>query len=343
MKKKYDLSLIDNQYGEQICQDYLNGDYAYTLAEKYLGNKKDIRYIYSVLEKHKIAKRSKKELALQREQKGDNPNSFKAQYNQNDEYFQHWSYNMAYLLGYIATDGCIVGDRILKFGLAEKDSDLLEKIKEELSFTGQIKNKTIHLDSTRKSYQVKEMTIRSKQIISDLKSLGIDNNKTFTIGDFSYIPIEYQKAFLLGVIDGDGGYDRILGSKCENSVQLRVRLCSASYDFIESFRNMMCKNGFSNVTIKKEKRENPFYTVEYSTKDAINFLSCYENVTIYLNRKIEKLVDLLNQRKEYEKTAKGLKIHVSEQIQEYNITKSPQHLVSYKVEKVRQTESELTD
>ena len=156
------------------------------------------------------------------------------------------------------------------------------------------------------------MTIRSKQIVSDLRSLGIDNNKTFTIGNFNFIPPKYQKAFLLGVVDGDGGYDRILGSKCEKSVQLRVRLCSASYDFIQSFRDLMVNNGFSKVVIKKEKRENPFYTVEYSTKDAINFISCYENVTIYLNRKIEKLIDLINQRKEYEKTAKGLKIHVSD-------------------------------
>lgn len=80
MKKKYDLSIIDNQYGEQICREYLAGEYAYTLAETYLGNKKDIRYIYSVLEKHNIPKRTKKELALQREEKGDNPNSFKAKY-----------------------------------------------------------------------------------------------------------------------------------------------------------------------------------------------------------------------------------------------------------------------
>ena len=215
MKKKYDLSAIDNQYGEQICREYLAGEYAYTLAETFLGNKKDIRYIYSVLEKHNISKRTKKELALQREEKGDNPNSFKAKYRQNDNYFQTWSYNMAYLLGYIATDGCIVGINILIFGLAEKDSYLLDKIKAELSFTGPILNKTIHLESTGKEYQVKEMTVRSKQIVSDLRSLGIENNKTFTIGNFNFIPPKYQKAFLLGVVDGDGGYDRILGSKCE--------------------------------------------------------------------------------------------------------------------------------
>ena len=59
MKKKYDLSVIDNQYGEQICQEYLAGEYAYILAETYLGNKKDIRYIYSVLERHNIPKRTK--------------------------------------------------------------------------------------------------------------------------------------------------------------------------------------------------------------------------------------------------------------------------------------------
>ena len=59
MKKKYDFSIIDSLYGEKICQEYLAGEYAYTLAEKYLGNKKDIRYIYSVLEKHNISKRTK--------------------------------------------------------------------------------------------------------------------------------------------------------------------------------------------------------------------------------------------------------------------------------------------
>ena len=95
---------------------------------------------------------------------------------------------MAYLLGYIATDGCIVGNNILKFGLAEKDSDLLDKIKKELFFTGPILSKTIHLESTGKEYQVKEMTIRSKQIVSDLRKLGIDNNKTFTIGNFNFVP-----------------------------------------------------------------------------------------------------------------------------------------------------------
>ena len=46
----------------------------------------------------------------------------------------------------------------------------------------------------------------------------------------------------------------------------------------------------------------------------------------------------------YEENKKtGLKLRVSEMLQEYNITKSSQQPCNYKVEKVRQTESEMTD
>lgn len=128
---------------------------------------------------------------------------------------------------------------------------------------------------------------------------------------------------------------------------MRVRLCSASLEFIEGVRDMMANNGFTYVKVEKsndKKRKNDFYNLEYSTKDAINFLSCYENVSIYLNRKIEKLVELIEMRKEYEENKKtGLKLRVSEMLQEYNITKSSQQPCNYKVEKVRQTESEMTD
>lgn len=57
----------------------------------------------------------------------------------NENYFKKWSHRMAYILGFILADGCIVkpkrlghGD-VLKFGVHVKDIDILEKIKREFA------------------------------------------------------------------------------------------------------------------------------------------------------------------------------------------------------------------
>ena len=214
-----------------------------------------------------------------------------------------------------------------------------------MQYTGPIHHKEVYLADTGKTYPVDEMVIHSINMVEDLVNLGITQNKSLTLQNFNHIPKEYQKSFILGVFDGDGGIDRIGGNRCKNSVQIRVRVCSASYPFIESIRDMMTDNGFTNVKIYSadKNRNNTIYNLEYSTKDAVNYLSCYENVSIYLNRKIEKLVELIEMRQEYELSQENpnrLKIKVFELIKEYNISKSPQQPCTIKVEKVRQTESE---
>ena len=110
----------------------------------------------------------------------------------------------------------------------------------------------------------------------------------------------------------------------------------------------MHKNGFSEIKVHSTdlQRKNTYYTLEFSTADIINYLSCYENVDIFLNRKLDKILSLIEKRIEYEKSIKEkwrLKINITEQFQEYNITKSPHHPDKLRVEKVRQAESEMTD
>ena len=59
-------------------------------------------------------------------------------YTLNEDYFKKWSSNMAYILGLLATDGNIHEDRVIRLSLQRKDIDILEKIKEELNFSGEI-------------------------------------------------------------------------------------------------------------------------------------------------------------------------------------------------------------
>ena len=301
--KKYNLNALNEEFGEVIISEYLSGVHASDLAQKYLNNAKDFRYINYILQMNNIPIRTRSEVKKLSDKVNQNPNLNGRQFQVNSDYFKTWSYNMAYILGYIATDGNVSQDRVLKLALQKQDRPLLEKIKDEIEFTGNIYNKEIHLKSTDKDYESSYMNIYDREICSDLKKLNIISNKSLVLGRFDFIPDEYEMNFLLGVFDGDGSVGQNLGDKCKNSIQIRLRYFSASLEFIEYIKDTMEKHGFSEVKIREEKRKNDFYSLCYSTKDSIKFYEdAYSNGTIWLDRKKEKFKDLINKRKEYEKS-----------------------------------------
>jgi hypothetical protein len=116
-----------------------------------------------------------------------------------EDYFKTWSPSMAYVLGFILADGCIIhGTRdgysdSLKFGVQLRDKNILEKIKSEL--------KSEHALSVCKN--AVHFCIASQKIVDDLKALGISYRKSLreTVPD---IPERFIKDFIRGVIDGDG-------------------------------------------------------------------------------------------------------------------------------------------
>lgn len=301
--KKYNLNALNEEFGEVIISEYLSGVHASDLAQKYLNNAKDFRYINYILQMNNIPIRIRSEVKKLSDKVNQNPNLNGRQFQVNSDYFKTWSYNMAYILGYIATDGNVSQDRVLKLALQKQDRPLLEKIKDEIEFTGNIYNKEIHLKSTDKDYESSYMNIYDREICSDLKKLNIISNKSLVLGRFDFIPDEYEMNFLLGVFDGDGSVGQNLGDKCKNSIQIRLRYFSASLEFIEYIKDTMEKHGFSEVKIREEKRKNDFYSLCYSTKDSIKFYEdAYSNGTIWLDRKKEKFEYLINKRKEYEES-----------------------------------------
>ena len=249
-KMKYNLIELNEKFGQEVVEKYKNGAYARDLSVEYLNNVNDVRYIYRLLKLNGVQKRSLSERAKLRTEKRDNPQAWTQQYKRNSEYFENWSYNMAYILGLLATDGTNSSlTNIVKITLQEGDSHLLEEIKEELEYEGPIYHSTSHSSKYKKDYPIATFQIRDKKISEDVYNLGIVDNKTFVLQDFSFIPTKFQKAFILGIIDGDGGIDRICGDRCKNSVQIRVRFCSAAKTFIEGIRDMMHKNGFSEIKV----------------------------------------------------------------------------------------------
>lgn len=297
-RPKYDIEKIDFQYGEKIIADYLSGVHAEQISEEVFGNCKDIRYIYAILEKHDICKRTRSQVKQISDKTNSNPNLNGRRYQVNEHYFKKWSKNMAYLLGYIATDGCVYGDRVLKLGLSTKDQSFLEQIKTELNFEGPILKKTIH--SPKKEYECSYMNIYNRTLVKDLLNLNIVSNKSLTLKGFDFIPQEYEMDFLCGVFDGDGSVGKSTGKANTTSIQIRVRFFSGSLEFISYIKEVMSRHGFSSPNILIEKRKNLFYSICYSTFDSLLFYDYYKEQKLFIDRKKETFSLIVNERKEYE-------------------------------------------
>lgn len=118
----------------------------------------------------------------------------------NENYFKKWSHKMAYILGFILADGCIIKPRrlghsdVLKFGVHVRDIDILEKIKKELKSDHKVSklNRAVYL------------SIVSQTLVNDLKNLGISYRKSLNEG-LSILPKVFIPDFLRGIVDGDGG------------------------------------------------------------------------------------------------------------------------------------------
>lgn len=148
-----------------------------------------------------------------------------------ENYFNSFSSQMAYWLGFIAADGNIgirsENSKYFKFVLKEEDYKAVEKLKNDLKFTGNI-NKFIH-HVNKKSFGCVSLQIFSKTLVEQLEKYGIVPRKSYkNIHFLSYIPQDFKKFFCFGFMDGDGHVGAkgeslsFLGSKedCEEIAQL---------------------------------------------------------------------------------------------------------------------------
>ncbi len=196
----------------------------------------------------------------------------------NEDYFQKWSANMAYLLGYILADGCIIKGTYkgysdaLKFGVQKRDIDILEKIKKEF--------KSDHAISFNKNAAY--LCITSQKIVDNLKKLGITYRKSLR-EKIPKVPQRFIKDFIRGIVDGDGkvalgkdGYPQL--SVCggwRTMKFIRNYFLRKFKIYSKIFRSTRSKNG-----------KNYLYIISYrvnSAKTLIRYL--YSSTTLYIDRK----------------------------------------------------------
>ena len=201
----------------------------------------------------------------------------------NIDFFDNWSNNMAYVLGFIAAGGCIcknnLGNKCLTIALSIKDIEYLKKIGKLLA-----PNKKIHTSfqkaSNGKFYESCRLAIGSDYMCNKIISIGIGYNKSSNL-KFPNIPKEHISHFIRGYFDGDG------------SIYKRKGFNVWILDFVgsESFLTQISeiisyRFDINKRTLYKKSNTNKVKYIRYTTSQAqiiLNWL--YRDANIYMKRK----------------------------------------------------------
>jgi hypothetical protein len=200
---------------------------------------------------------------------------------------------MAWVLGFIAADGCIVQDAkclstlTLSFGVAEKDGEILYKIKSLLKSEHNI---TKYFSNKLKNQYKYTLNITSKSLCNDLIDLGIVPRKSLILKWIDRCPKQYIIDLARGYIDGDGC---INVSNYKNRKRMRVHILGTN-DFLSGILHSIKIHGH----ITKQKSSN-YYKLSYNDTYALEFLEkIYQGSTpeIRLERKYQKYLSYLADR-----------------------------------------------
>jgi len=172
----------------------------------------------------------------------------------NESFFKSWTNEMAWVLGFIVTDGCI--NPTQSFAISQKDIIPLERIKLLLEYTGDIKKY-----GNSSTYM---LSINSKLLKDDLTKLGLTEKKSLTI-NFPNCPAEYLPHFVRGVIDGDGHVD---------NDGYRVTVTTASWSFAEGLLSVFQSWGLQSHTHQEtSQNKNTIFRVIVSGKRCVSKLA----------------------------------------------------------------------
>jgi hypothetical protein len=185
---------------------------------------------------------------------------------------------MAYILGIITTDGCLVEHKNGFHGLdiTSKDRELLDRIKLIMHAEHKIGKKT-------RGYRLQ---IRNRILYNDLLRLGLTPRKTKT-KIFPNIPKQYLADFVRGCFDGDGSVFIWKEPRWNHTWQIRTVFSSGSIEFIRQLRQIL----YENVGLGKGYLElgRKVIQVKYAIADSLTLYRFMYSIDcdLYLKRKKE--------------------------------------------------------
>jgi intein-encoded DNA endonuclease-like protein len=211
----------------------------------------------------------------------------------NKKFFKKWSYDMAYILGFIFADGNIIKTKRGTHFVAIYTADRELLVGMVQAFGSNHKISTCVYE-TGNVYKVQ---IGSKELFHDLVALGLTPNKAKRMR-LPDIPKKYFSDFLRGYFDGDGNvWVGFLNKKRDNPTYvITTSFTSASKIFLSAVRTELKKIGINGGSMYDIKLKN-CSRLSFSTLDSLKIYKIMYTIShrLFLSRKklvFEKFVSM---------------------------------------------------
>ena len=255
------------------------------------------QYILKMLRKHRIPRRNKSAARILATTKGKvTVARMDASGNRvmvphvrrivDEDFFKQWTANMAWVLGIIYTDGCLVrphGSVKGRLTLSQKEPELIEKVLALLNSNA----KLLFTPKKRITGAVHRVSISNAEVYQDLEKLGVTPRKSLSL-TFPEVPAPLVRHFIRGCWDGDGSvyWER------EDARKPCASFVSGSKAFIEQIMNRLVSLGLPDRTIHKTTRSrNISYYFRYTGSScAMLYRLLYDGIdeSVYLSRKHDR-------------------------------------------------------
>ena len=206
----------------------------------------------------------------------------KNRYTLNEDYFKNIDrQEQVYILGLLYADGFIGDEKTNNISITQKNIEILQHIKEEIEFTGDIrKGNKGGFENSQEGYV---LNFSSEIMDNDLRKLGLYSNKSLTIENIPNIKLDLKRHFLRGYFDGDGSISIYNHTFVKNnklySYTKGIMTIIATQKMIENF---ICEFNIEKYSITKSKTEEMKYIRMNSKKQLLEIYNImYENASIY--------------------------------------------------------------
>lgn len=209
-------------------------------------------------------------------------------YTVNEQFFNSWSKESAWVYGWLITDGH-VNKRYIDLTLQKTDSDVLDKIKDITNFSG----------PKYKRERKETIRIYNRNLVDSLFNIGFPKeNKTFTCG-MPDLHDEYMWHFIRGAFEGDG-------SISTSNLELHVSFCGASVSLLNGINEFLNKNGIkTSLYVQKENLLVIRASGMESALKWLYFMYADTDAGIRMDRKFNKFVDFTRSFYSIQRKAKG--------------------------------------
>lgn len=210
-------------------------------------------------------------------------------YKRNKHYFDEINTpNKAYILGLLYADGCnYILHNSITLTLQAEDVQVIERIKQELEYEGNIRFSTKSKPQYKDNYI---LCINDEYMSNQLNKIGMINNKSLILEFPKCVPMNLISHFVRGYFDGDGCIYL-------NKEIRKTEICIAgTFNMVKRMHDIaVLMNCPCSICHPKQCGESNTYTLRvngyHNVKNFMNWM--YDNADIKMERKYNKYLEIV--------------------------------------------------